>query len=306
MKAIVGYVLSYSRAVNRQVFWLTSLLTALLILLNYTTGIETRIKALPGAQLRFLGFFLLFAFTFSAAWLLQFSFSKENLFTKKFFYLLVLCGPAIFAAKVTLDWLSDLLANNFTAPWDEYWQIVLNWPVKCALVILLIILLWRWGKYEGIAPGIQAQRFSAKPYFILLLCMVPLIILAATRPDFQHTYPKIQHINFIDQQVRHPFWWKLLFEISYGIDFITIEIFFRGFLILAFVRYVGINAVLPMAAFYCSIHFGKPLFECITSYFGGILLGAIVLNTRTIWGGLIIHLGIAWLMEMAGYLSRNL
>jgi hypothetical protein len=304
MKAIFGYVLTYTRSVNRYVFLFTSLLTAALITINYTAGIEPRIVALPDSFSRFLGFFLLFIFIFSTAWLVQFFLSGENIIRRQFFYLLLLCAPAIFAAKVTLDWLSVLITQHIAIPWNEYWQIVLNWPLKCLFVMVLVALLWRWGNYEGKLPGMQLQSFRAKPYLLLLLGMVPLIILAATRPDFQHTYPKIQQIGFIDAWTRQQLPYKLLFEISYGIDFITIELFFRGFLVLAFIRYAGKDAILPMAAFYCSIHFGKPLFECITSYFGGIVLGAIVLNTRTIWGGLIIHLGIAWLMEIAGYLSR--
>ncbi len=76
--------------------------------------------------------------------------------------------------------------------------------------------------------------------------------------------------------------------------FFTIELFFRGFIILAFIKYGGKNVILPMAVFYCTIHFGKPVAECISSYFGGLILGAIVYNTKSIWGGLIIHLGIAW------------
>jgi len=97
---------------------------------------------------------------------------------------------------------------------------------------------------------------------------------------------------------------KLLFELSYGSDFFSIEIFFRGFLILAFIKWVGKDAILPMACFYCTIHFGKPLGECISSYFGGLLLGIIVYNTRSMFGGLMIHLGIAWLMEIGGYLGN--
>ena len=97
-------------------------------------------------------------------------------------------------------------------------------------------------------------------------------------------------------------WWhKLLFELSYGTDFITIEFFFRGFLVLAFVKWAGKEAILPMACFYCSIHFGKPIGECISSYFGGLLLGIVVYNTRSVFGGLMVHLGIAWMMEVAGW-----
>jgi hypothetical protein len=134
--------------------------------------------------------------------------------------------------------------------------------------------------------------------------MVPLIALAGTQADFQHTYPKVQRIAFIDDYVTAGWPWKLLYELSYGIDFLTIEFFFRGFLVLAFARYAGKEAILPMAAFYCCIHFGKPLFECITSYFGGMILGVVVYHTRSIWGGLIVHLGIAWLMELAGYVFK--
>ena len=91
------------------------------------------------------------------------------------------------------------------------------------------------------------------------------------------------------------------FEISYSLDFISIELFFRGFLIIGFMRFVGANAILPMAAFYCSIHFGKPLGECISSYFGGMVLGVIAYRTTSILGGLIVHLGIAWAMEFFGF-----
>jgi membrane protease YdiL (CAAX protease family) len=116
--------------------------------------------------------------------------------------------------------------------------------------------------------------------------------------DFQSMYPKVKNIAFIYPHTSADFLCMLAFEFSYGIDFLTIEAFFRGFVVLAFARYVGKDAILPMAAFYCAIHFGKPLFECITSYIGGIMLGVIVYNTKSIWGGLIVHLGMAWLLEL--------
>jgi len=100
--------------------------------------------------------------------------------------------------------------------------------------------------------------------------------------------------------------YKVFYEVSYGIDFLTIEFFFRGFLVLAFVRFAGQEAILPMAAFYCSIHFGKPLAECISSFFGGLILGIIVYHTRSIWGGLMIHLGIAWLMEAGAVIGNSI
>jgi hypothetical protein len=137
------------------------------------------------------------------------------------------------------------------------------------------------------------------------MLMVPLVAAASTQPDFLEVYPKIKTVTGIDNINAISWERKILFELSYGSDFITIELFFRGFLILAFLKFAGRDAILPMACFYCTIHFGKPLGECISSYFGGMILGVIVYHTRSIYGGLIIHLGIAWLMELGGYFGNQ-
>jgi hypothetical protein len=61
-----------------------------------------------------------------------------------------------------------------------------------------------------------------------------------------------------------------------------------------------------MAMFYCTIHFGKPMGECISSYFGGMLLGVVTYHTKTIFGGFMVHVGIAWLMELGGHFGKQL
>jgi len=306
MRAIVDQLRNYFRAVNLWALICTSLFTALLITLNYTIGIEKRIVALSSPFLKFTGFFLLFAFAFCIAWLLQCLFSKEKIFSQPFFYLLLIGSPLIFAGKVTFDWFSTLVTKGLTYPWNEYWSVVLNWPLKGLLVFILVGLLWKRGRYDERMAGLSAKGFTARPYFILLLCMIPLLAIAATQDDFLRVYPKWQRLSFIEPFLQNSLPAKLLFELSYGLDFVTIELFFRGFLVLAFVRYAGKAVILPMAVFYCSIHFGKPLLECITSYLGGIILGVIVYYSRSIWGGVIVHLGIAWLMEIAGYVGQVL
>jgi len=301
MKRIIGYLKAYAATLNPKAFGAVSLLMALLIYFNYTAGIEPTIMGKP-AFARLGGFFCLYVFVFGSAWLLQSLFVATVRRPSPFFYILLIVSPLIFAIKVSADELSRWLTAGLSYPWDSYSYMTLNWPVKCALVLVLVTIVWRLGKYEGPVAGMQRKGFDPKPYFILLLMMVPLIALAGTQADFQHTYPKVQRISFIDGFTETSWPWKLLYELSYGIDFLTIEAFFRGFLILAFARYAGKEAILPMAAFYCCIHFGKPLFECITSYFGGLILGVVVLNTQNIWGGLIVHLGIAWLMELVAFI----
>ena len=138
----------------------------------------------------------------------------------------------------------------------------------------------------------------------MLLIMVPLVAAAATQKDFLAMYPKLSNVQFFLEE-NNSWVYKLLYELSYGSDFVSIELFFRGFLILAFVKWAGKETILPMAVFYCTIHFGKPLGECISSFLGGIILGVITYRTKTILGGLIVHLGIAWLMELAGFIGNT-
>jgi membrane protease YdiL (CAAX protease family) len=186
---------------------------------------------------------------------------------------------------------------------NEYWNYVFYWPFKVLVITVILFLTWRISEKEKGFYGLTTENFKIRPYLLILLFMVPLVAVAASQPDFQAMYPKLQDIKYLSSE--NNLTYVLLYEISYGSDFFSIELFFRGFLVLAFAKWVGKDAILPMALFYCTIHFGKPLGECISSFFGGLLLGAVVYHTRTIWGGLLVHVGIAWMMELAGYLASS-
>jgi hypothetical protein len=304
MKEIFGFIKEYIRLVDKRIFACTTLVVAVLVFVNYGYGIERRFMSSPFLP-RLLGFFLLYCFIFSISYLFYFLFSKQ-VSHHRFFYILLPLAVLIFALKISFDGISGFLTRNIGWPWNRYWYKVLHWPVKSILVTALIYLIWKIGRYEKPVFGTGTKKLRLQPYFLLLIFMIPLIAFAGTQADFLHTYPKVKNIFFLKEYVSDINPAAFLYEICYGIDFFTIEFFFRGFLVLAFIRYAGMNAILPMAAFYCTIHFGKPLAECISSYFGGIILGAVVYNTRSIWGGLVAHLGIAWMMEVAGYLGGKI
>lgn len=213
----------------------------------------------------------------------------------------LLLAPLIFAIKVGMDTHMNISSNN---QWNNYWNNILYWPLRLlALVTLLIVCKFLFHQEKGFY-GLQAKKFNFIPYLIMLLIMIPFITAASTQADFLAAYPKMKAILPLAADANPEWLYKLLFELSYGSDFFSIEIFFRGFLVIGFMKWVGKDAILPMACFYCTIHFGKPLGECISSYFGGILLGIVSYNTKSIYGGLIVHLGIAWLMEIGGYLGN--
>jgi hypothetical protein len=304
MKALFLYCKQYYQSLNKQVFLFTTLFVALLIVLNFSFGIESRLANANNILARFSGFFLLYLFTFSTAYWIHFAFTKHFWPPGFQFYFLLVLSAFLFAFKISAQQFSAPLTASLGYPWNKYWQVIIDWPLKAAVFLFIIALTWKFFDFDGPVAGLSMRNFKARPYLILLLLMLPLIGFAATQPDFQLMYPKLKTIAFIDPFVHKDWLYHLFYQLSYGSDFFSIELFFRGFLVLAFVRFAGKDAILPMAAFYCTIHFGKPLLECISSYPGGIILGVVVYRTQTIWGGLLVHLGIAWLMELGGSLAK--
>ena len=297
MRQIVSYIRDYFRQVNKWVLVLCTVQTAILIFLNYNYSLEKNlISGIPLA-----GYYFLFLFAFALPYFFVSKFENKNLFGEKEFLWLLLIAPMIFALKMSVK--TDF---HFTADksWNIYWNKVLYWPLRLILLVPILYLVWKWRDSDQPFYGLTAKNFNWKPYLLMLLIMLPLIAAASTQKDFLHMYPRMQSIVSNDAAL-NPFH-RILFELSYGSDFFGIELFFRGFLVLAFIKIAGKDAILPMACFYCTIHFGKPLGECISSYFGGIILGIVVSNTRSIWGGLMVHLGIAWMMEIGGFIGNSL
>ena len=67
---------------------------------------------------------------------------------------------------------------------------------------------------------------------------------------------------------------------------------------------LGKDIILPASALYCVYHFGKPMGEAISSFFGGTVVGIFAYRTKSIYGGILIHMGIAFLMELAAFIHK--
>jgi hypothetical protein len=304
MKEIFGYISDYYQSVDKRILLASIFLTAILIYLNYRHGLEKRLCFANGSfTMDFFGHYFIFIMAFGLPYLLCLFFNNTNYFSSSKFVLLVMAAPAVFAFKMALFFRFNFTTNS---QWNFYWNRVIYWPLLLFIAASILFILWKLFKNSESFYGLTANHFNWKPYFIMLLLMLPLIGAASTQPDFLITYPKMKTVAETINTSSQPWFYKLLYQLSYGSDFFTIELFFRGFLILGFLSFAGKDAILPMACFYCTIHFGKPLGECISSFFGGLLLGIIVYNTKSIWGGLVIHLGIAWLMEIGGYIGSTI
>ncbi|HMH20383.1 MAG TPA: CPBP family intramembrane glutamic endopeptidase [Puia sp.] len=340
LNAFISYLKDFFRTISSRAILITVLFVAALISLNYTLGIETRIRALRPWPLSLLGFFLFYAFVFWGAWAIQWKCGHSRRRTNarladgnaepghgygRPWRILLLIAPLFFAFKMVHWDLSFLVPSGWPYPWGQYTLVILQLPAKLLALIMMLAVcrsmlhnggsesLKKAGGAGDGSPeagsglfGFTGRGFAAKPYFLILIGLIPLIALASTQHDFLLTYPKVKNIAFINGYAQPAWPWKLLYELSYGLDFVSIELFFRGFLVIGLAPWAGKEVILPMAAFYCTIHFGKPLGECISSFFGGMALGVIAWRTRSILGGLIVHLGLAWLMEIGGWVGAGI
>jgi hypothetical protein len=293
----------YGKEFNLFYLLLIIVMLGVLIYLNYWHQLERRYAAGGSTWLaNFTGYYLLYLLPFAAAFALQLLFYNNcTYWHNSWFWAILLLAPAFFAFRINFSFHETILSKIWSGDELRYWTKCLGWVVRVFVVLIPVIIIWLI-KDKGNQPfyGFKALD-DIKPYLLMLLFMLPLLALASTQKDFLHTYPKAKFLNSLTLSAkggRYTF-----YELCYGFDFVSIEFFFRGFLILALAKICGTHCIIPMACFYCTIHFGKPMGEAISSFWGGMLLGIVSFNTGSVWGGLIVHLGIAWLMEAGGWIG---
>jgi hypothetical protein len=152
--------------------------------------------------------------------------------------------------------------------------------------------------------GLTRRGFVGRAYALILLLAVPLLVAASLRPDFLASYPRFEPGIASVPQGPH-FWPSLLtFELLYAVQFIALEVFFRGFMVMSLEAYIGSGSVPVMMCVYTFIHFVKPMPEALASVVGGYFLGVIALYSRSVLGGVVVHIGIALTLEILSLLRH--
>jgi membrane protease YdiL (CAAX protease family) len=179
----------------------------------------------------------------------------------------------------------------------RYWELMSfawwsGWRVLGYVVLPMIAI--------ALTPGQRLRDYHVSPrgffnhfwiYAVLFATILPVVFFASRTPAFRHTYPFYRMAN------RSPFdlWtWEAL----YAVQFVSLEFFFRGFLLQGLRRAFGANAIFVMIVPYCMIHYGKPMAETFGAIGAGLILGTLAMRTRSIWGGVLIHIGVATTMDV--------
>ncbi len=141
---------------------------------------------------------------------------------------------------------------------------------------------------------IKGALSSCWIYAAMLALMLPLILMMARTEEFQATYP------FYQPPRGEPLWPRfVVWQLLYGLQFVSLEFFFRGYLIHGLKRPLGAYAILVSTIPYCMIHYGKPLPETLGSIFAGVILGYMSYTTRSVWLGAALHIGVALTMDFS-------
>ncbi len=285
----------------------TALWAALLLTVNFSLDLEdTYIDSYRGRPVWAVLYFGLYATAYYVSvWLWTHFHRRSDIWRNREFWLrsgIALIFYSLYAGFYAhTEWSLRLFDGQIYA---FAYYCLRNLQSVLTIVLPLYVFYKIADPYPSQFYGMAPKRKGLALYALLLMLMIPLITLASFQPDFLQSYPTYRDTN-ANEFLGAPEWvTALVYELCYGWDFVPTELLFRGFLVIGMSRVLGSGAVLPMVVWYCSIHFGRPLGEAVSSLFGGYLLGVLALSTRSIWGGLLIHVGIAWGMEIAAFLQR--
>jgi hypothetical protein len=309
MKKIISQVKTFCVNDLKLTYVLTlTVFLGILIVVNYQLDFESSVlRPLKRTSFYPVYTFLFYGLPYYGAFLLYaFFYGQWRIFSNKLFWLSTLTAIGVMTFNESV-YLHQLLIEKYIHPELQYFtRKCANDFLSALMYFIPMYIYWKIvdAKYQPLY-GFSFQNFNVKPYLVMLACMVPLLTIASFNADFQDTYPVYKDGGF-SAVVNIPEWISVVcFEFCYGADFVMVEFLFRGFMVMTLVEVIGIHAVLPMATVYCVFHFGKPAGETISSFFGGTLLGIVAYHSRSIYGGIFVHWGIAFLMEVFAFWQKS-
>lgn len=169
------------------------------------------------------------------------------------------------------------------------------WGVASLVLRVLVpaaIVVWVLGERPGDwGFRIRGQWAKFRPYLLALAVMLPVLFLVSGLSSFQAKYPLY---DFAVLGGWH-FWGYHLF---YGLQFLGLEAFFRGFMLFGLRPRLGNHAIAVMMIPYVMVHFGKPMPETLSAIVAGFVLGYLALKSGSFLWGWMLHWGVALTMDV--------
>ncbi len=288
------------------------LLLTISMVVNYTCCVKTcwhqYLLKNFGEITNIARYFALYASFYYGTAMLQAFFTKDTeLFKKTEFWVKSLSILVLLSITSAFFW-HRAYAQSFEGRSERYFmfKILTQFRRVAVFIIPLIVLAYvydRKNRNEIPYYGLSFKNFDPKPYLLLFLICVPFVVWASFQDSFLNTYPRFKFWAVEPAFGLEKWQMSALFEVAYGIEFLAVETVFRGAMVIGLMKVMGRRAILPMTAVYCCYHFGKPVPEAIASIFGAYLLGILAYYSRNILGGLLIHLAVAYTMEITAIMQ---
>jgi len=308
MKQILGYIkTNYKEDFNLKTWAWVFIFALSAFLLNYhfefaNTYLNSQYGN-PWVIVYFIGFFTP-AF-YIPCLIIHLTHPQLNFFRQKEFWYKSMFIIVLLAFNTGTYQHRQLLTSNVLLEWYHFIDSLVD-NIGSSLIFLIPIATY-WYKVDAKEPGFYGlfRRISnIRVYLLLLAACAPMIFICSYREDFLNTYPQYSAISETTSIVLLDWIKTLVAQFFYILDFATVELFFRGFTVMIMLKFMGAKSLLPMVCLYLFIHFAKPAPEAIGSFFGGYILGVLSYYSRSIWGGIIVHAGVAFLMEWAAILQK--
>jgi hypothetical protein len=208
-------------------------------------------------------------------------------------------------SAIGLGGLAERFDDAFFASANSEFNTLAFWGVMQVLSYVLLpslvitrVLRERLSDFGGQIRGIGAH---GRTYIGLFVVSVPFIVFASTTAAFQKKYP------FYDLAPGEGLWpFMFIWWIIYAAQFMALEFFFRGFLVHGLKARLGYMAVFVMIIPYTMLHFTKPPLEALAAIAGGFVLGSLSLETRSVWWGAGLHIGVAGTMDVLSLAQQGL
>ena len=207
------------------------------------------------------------------------------------------------------DALRDDLARRLAAegadvrehPFYELFAL-LHWVGFCVLGYVVLPALWLKASGRSVIDGGYLRPGGFVRHLGIYALLFGLVIIPVVLVSFQAVYQDIY--PFYKKAGRS--WADLIaWELAYGVQFFALEYLFRGVLLDGLRRWIGYGAVFVMVVPYCMLHFMKTSSESLGAIVAGIILGCLAMKYRSIWGGVLLHWGVAISMDLLSLAHRG-
>jgi membrane protease YdiL (CAAX protease family) len=170
----------------------------------------------------------------------------------------------------------------------QYWGVA-SLLARVLLPLMVVVALresprsWGW--------RLPLTWHATWPFLAALGLMLPVVFVASSLGSFQRTYPL-----YAGAVAGGWHFWG--FELFYGLQFLGVEAFFRGFLLFGLYPRLGWNAVPVSVIPYVMIHLAKPWPEAFGAVIAGVVLAYLALRSRSFLWGTLLHWSVAISMDI--------